>query len=43
MLKEKAGLANDQIDKILKLNSRWVAIHKCYPLYVVSEHSLYLL
>ncbi len=43
MLKTYAGLSNEQIDEILKLDSRWVYVNKSFPLYVVSEKKIYLL
>lgn len=43
MLNKYCGLDKEQIDKIFRLDSRWVALHKCYPMYIVSEHNLYLL
>ena len=43
MLSKYIGLEKNQIDKILKLPSRWALIHKNYPMYVVSEKNIYLL
>lgn len=43
MLKTYAGLSNEQIEQILKIDSRWVYVNKSYPLYVVSEKKIYLL
>lgn len=42
-LKTYAGLNKAQIQKVLSLNSRAVTIHKCYPMYILSEHNVYLL
>jgi hypothetical protein len=43
MLQLYCGCSNDQIKRILKLNSRWVCIHKCYPMYIISSHNIFLL
>lgn len=42
-LKQYFGLAKDQVDKIMKLPSRWVMIHKHFPMFVVHEKGIYLL
>lgn len=42
-LKLYCGLNKPQIDRILSLNSRSVTVHKAYPLYIISDHELYLL
>jgi|SRR5580698_3772196 hypothetical protein len=42
-LKQYFGLDNTQIDKILKLKSRWVRISKSYPQYVLYDHGAYIL
>jgi len=38
-----AGLEKDQIKKILKLPSRWIALYKTYPQYIVHEGGAFLL
>ncbi len=43
MLTQYIGLDKQQIDRIFKLNSRWVALQKTYPMHIISEHSIYLL
>ena len=43
LLQTYAGMSKNQIDKVLKLPSRSVTIHKQYPLYVLSEHEFYLI
>jgi hypothetical protein len=43
VLKQYFGLDKKQIEKIIKLPSRWVTIHKNYPMYVIYEHGVYLL
>ena len=42
-LKVYAGLDKKQIDKILKLNSRWITIYRTYPSYIVWEHGISIL
>ena len=42
-LKQYFGLSKDQIETILQLPSRWVMIHKQYPMYVVHQHGIYIL
>lgn len=42
-LKTYFGLNNQQIDQIVSLPSRWVTIHKTYPMMVVHEHGAYVL
>jgi len=42
-LKEYCGLSKEQIQRIVKLPSRWVCIYKTYPMYVVYEHGVYLM
>lgn len=42
-LKNYCGLSNKQIDKILKLNSRWITLYKRYPMYCISEHNCFML
>lgn len=42
-LTKYCGLDREQVAKIFHLDSRWVYINKSYPLYVVSEHKIYLI
>lgn len=42
-LKTHAGLESAQIKKILNLPSRWVALYKTYPLYIIHERGAFLL
>lgn len=42
-LKQYAGLDKSQIKRILNLPSRWVALYKTYPMYVMYEKGIYLL
>ena len=42
-LKNYMGLSGPQINKILKLPSRWVTVGKTYPQYVIYEKGAYLL
>jgi hypothetical protein len=42
-LKQYAGLDKGQIKRILNLPSRWVALYKTYPMYVMYEKGAYLL
>lgn len=37
------GLDKINIEKILRLPSRWVTIYKVYPIYVISERNCYLI
>jgi hypothetical protein len=39
----KIGLDKDAIARVKGLKSRWVAIHKSAPMYVVGEHSAFIL
>jgi Cdc6-like AAA superfamily ATPase len=43
VLKQYLGLSKKQIEDITKLDSRWITIHKNYPMYVVYAHGVYLL
>jgi hypothetical protein len=43
ILHDYSGIDRKQEDKINKLNSRWVFIHKNYPSYVIYEKGCYLL
>jgi len=42
-LKTYGGLDKKQIDRIMDLPSRWVTIHKCYPMYIMYQQGCYLL
>lgn len=42
-LKQYAGLDKNQIKRILNLPSRWVALYKTYPMYILYEKGAYLL
>jgi hypothetical protein len=42
-LREYAGLNKKQIERILTLHSRWIFLHKNYPMYIISEHEAYLI
>lgn len=42
-LKQYAGLDKMQIKRILSLPSRWVALYKTYPMYILYEKGCYLL
>jgi hypothetical protein len=42
-LKQYAGLDKNQIKRILNLPSRWVALYKTYPMYILYEKGVYLL
>lgn len=42
-LKEYCGLKPSDISQILGLPSRWITIHKNYPMYVLSKDSVYIL
>ena len=39
-LKTNAGLDKNQIERVLKLNSRWVTIYRTYPSYIVWERGI---
>lgn len=43
VLKDYCGLDKQQVDTIYSLPSRWVTLHKNYPMYVISEHDIILL
>ena len=43
LLEEYIGLENEQIKKIMNMDSRWVFIKNRHPRYVVSEHEVYIL
>ena len=42
-LKTHAGLDKNQIEKILKINSRWISLYRPYPQYIVWETGLCVL
>lgn len=44
-MKDRLGLSKKQILKIMKLknNSRWISIYLTYPMYVISEKSVFIL
>lgn len=42
-LKQYFGLDRSQIQGILQLPSRWVTIHKNFPMYVIYERGVYIL
>jgi ABC-type dipeptide/oligopeptide/nickel transport system ATPase component len=42
-LKNYFGMSENEINKVLNLNSRWVCIHIKYPRYIISSDSCYLL
>jgi hypothetical protein len=42
-LKTHAGLDKEQINRILKLPSRWITIYRTYPSYIVWENGLSIL
>lgn len=42
ILERHCSLSKNDVSKILKLNSRWVAVKRSYPLAVVHEHGCYL-
>ncbi len=43
ILKEYCGLLKPQIDCIFSLKSRWVTIHKRYPMYIMYDRGIFLL
>ncbi len=43
VLKKHVGCTQKQIDNMMKLPSRWVAVHNKYPRYVMYETGAYLL
>lgn len=43
LLKDYIGLGNDQITDIFKSKSRWVAINRAVPQYVINENGCYVL
>lgn len=42
-LKNYFGLDNKQIDKLLKIPSRWITLSKIYPQYCMYEHGVFML
>lgn len=43
LLKSYLGLDKNDIERIMKLRSRWVTVFKCYPMTVLCEKGIYLL
>jgi len=43
LLKTYLGFTKEQIQRVLDLPSRWVAIHKTYPVYVMYQSGIFLL
>jgi Cdc6-like AAA superfamily ATPase len=43
IFKEYCGITQKQLDMIMKLPSRWVTLHKNYPLFITYEHGIILL
>lgn len=43
VLKHYCGLGQKEIDKILKLPSRWITIYKRYPMYCIYQKGCFLL
>ena len=42
-LRAYCGLAKKQIDKIMGLRSRWVTIHKSYPMFVITKDQAFII
>ncbi len=42
-LKKHAGLDKKQIEKLLKIPTRWITLYRCYPSYLVWERGICLL
>lgn len=42
-LEKYVGMDTKDISKFLKLNSRWVAVYKTYPTFIMHEKGIYLL
>lgn len=42
-LKTYFGLSNKQIDQILKIPSRWITLHKNYPMCLLHERGVFLI
>lgn len=42
-LKTYVGMDDDEISELKRMGSRWICIHKNYPMWLVSEHSAKLL
>ena len=42
-LKEYSGMKKSDIDRVLKLESRWVYVSNTAPAYIIYEHGVYLL
>ena len=43
LLKDHVGMSKQQVLDCLKIDSRWILIHKACPQYVMHEHGVYLL
>lgn len=42
LLQQYVGFSKSQIEKVLKINSRWVAISLAKPQYIMHEHGVYM-
>jgi hypothetical protein len=42
-LKKYFGMMNKQIERILRINSRWITISKKYPMYVMYDKGCFIL
>lgn len=42
-LKKYCNMGAQDIQKVLKLPSRWVTVYKCYPMYICYEKGIYIL
>jgi len=42
-LKNYCGLSNKQIENINAIPSRWICLHKNYPMYIIAKDSAYIL
>lgn len=43
ILRKYCGFTSKQIKFLMSRNSRWMAVHKCYPNYVIFEHDIVFL
>ena len=43
LLKTHLGLDTDEIAALRKMKTRWICIHKNYPIYIITEHSAKLM
>lgn len=43
LLKTYIGMDSKEIVKLKNSGSRWVCIHKNYPMYIITENSAYIL